>query len=47
MVQRPTWKHPLRKLRGEVTIVLTVFDGRKKRYVPVDPSDIKAIDIYE
>ena len=47
MVQRPTWKSPLRKLRGEVTVVLTVYDGRKKRYVPVDPAHIKAVDLYE
>lgn len=45
-MQRPSLlKHPVARLRGNVVAQLEVFDGRKNKYVPINPKDIKVLDI--
>lgn len=45
-MQRPSLlKQPLARIRGNVTVSLEVFDGRKRKYVPVEPKSIRVLDI--
>jgi len=45
VMQWPKKWQLIKRLKGNVTATLAVYDGRKRRYIPVNPNEIVAVDV--
>lgn len=43
-VVRPSRLNLIGRIRGDLTVAVEVYDGRRRRYVPIQPEEIQVVE---